>query len=88
MTKPSQFLKMCRQDMSTLSAEICEGYLLRLSHVEHSVYLWDAIPSTIPARYHDGLKRTCELITLNEMFDKARQKYSLAQKHAILEKCL
>ena len=84
---PSQYLKLVRQDFQHLPADICDMELENAEKSASGLAAFD-IPSYIPAKYHARMQATWKVMLFGILFVNATRKYSLIQRHKLLQKSL
>lgn len=84
---PSQYLRSARQDFENLPADVCDRILDRaVKHGGGIQYL--AVIDSIPKKYHARMQAVWTVMVYNILFANASRKYSLIQRHKILQKSL
>jgi len=82
---PSQYLKAARQDFKNLPADICNDLLNgEWSAAKHILY----IPDYIPSKYHARMQATWTVMVFKILFANATNRYSLIQRHKMLQNAL
>ncbi len=84
---PSQYLKSARRDFKLLPADVCDEILDGVMKSDSGVQRLD-VPGYIPAKYHARMQAAWTTMIYKILFANASRKYSLVQRHKILQKSL
>lgn len=84
---PSKYLKSAKQDFQHLPADICDEVLAGVENADSGAQVL-ALPDCIPAKYHARMQQTWTVMVYRILFERASRKYSLMQRHKILQKSL
>lgn len=84
---PSQYLKSVRRDFQHLPAGVCDEVL---ADIEKSGFDSQQlrVPNCIPEKYQAQMQKTWTVLVLRRLFANASRKYSIIQRHKILQKSL
>lgn len=84
---PSKYLKMARQDFQHLPADVCDEVLAGVENADSGAQIL-TVPDCIPKKYHARMRQTWTVMVYRILFENAARKYSLIQRHKILQKSL
>lgn len=84
---PSQYLKSVRWVMQNLPADVCGDVLDGIEKGEIDLRAL-MMPRYVPAKYHARMHEVWKTMVLGVLFSNALRKYSLMQRHRILQTCL
>jgi len=87
LVTPTKYLVYVRWVMQNMPAEFCEVVLngIAKEYVEFRAF---SMPDYIPVKYHPRMHKVWKTMALRTLFENAVRKYTLAQRHKILQKCL
>ncbi|MDE5616084.1 MAG: hypothetical protein K2I81_04620 [Alphaproteobacteria bacterium] len=84
---PSQYLKLARRDFKHLPANVCDEILEGVEKADSGCQFL-AVPDYIPKKYHCHMQAAWTTMVYRILFTNASRKYSLIQRHKILQKSL
>lgn len=85
--KPSQSLKRARQDFKNLPADVCDELLEAAFKSDKGIRRFVAVPN-VPAKYRNYMRSAWIVMLCRVLFENAKHKYSLQQRHDMLQKSL
>jgi len=85
--KPSQYLQSARRDFVNLPADVCDEILDDVEKAERGMQVLPIIYE-IPVKYHARMNKVWTLMVYKILFANATKKYTLVQRHKILQKSL
>lgn len=83
--KPTEYLNSAKKEFEEISSFDCDEFLSRA--INHNVFQKICI-SGVDKKYEKRMQKVWNLIILNIIFKNASVKYSMPQKHKILNKII